>query len=51
MNRIELIVTDEWKEFAKNQIKDFEKTPQGQWRYADVEAWRGIVCEMLVANI
>ena len=50
MNRIELIVTDEWKEFAKNQIKDFEKTPQGQWRYADVEAWRGIVCEMLVAK-
>jgi len=37
-------------EFAKNQIKEFKKIKQGYWRYQNVEAWRGIVCEMLTSN-
>ena len=36
--------------FAKQQIEAFEKIDAGSWRYKDVEAWRGIVCEMLASN-
>ncbi len=43
-------VTEEDKQFAKNQIEAFEKIDAGSWRYKDVEAWRGIVCEMLVSK-
>jgi hypothetical protein len=49
-NIITVKVTEEDKEFAKNQIKAFEKIYAGSWRYKDVEAWRGIVCEMLVSK-
>ena len=45
-----LIVTEEDKQFAKEQIAEFEKIDAGQWRYTNVEAWRGIVCEMLVSK-
>jgi hypothetical protein len=45
---IKVSLTD--KEFAKNQIKEFEKIAAGSWRYTDVEAWRGIVCEMLTSK-
>lgn len=37
-------------ELAKKQIAAFEGTESGSWRYKDVEAWRGIVCEMLVSK-
>jgi len=37
-------------DFAKKQIAAFEKSKGGQWRYKDVEAWRGVVCEMLVSE-
>jgi len=47
---IELIVTDKDIKFAKNQISEFEKITEGSWRYKDVEAWRGIVCEILVSK-
>lgn len=43
-------VTEEDKQFAKKQIEAFEKIKAGNWRYKDVEAWRGIVCEMLVSK-
>ena len=36
--------------FAKNQIKAFEKIDAGKWRYDNVEAWRGIVCEILTSK-
>ena len=47
---IEILVTNKDIDFAKNQISEFEKIKEGQWRYADVEAWRGIVCEMLASE-
>jgi len=37
-------------DFAKKQIKEFEKTKKGKWRYKNVEAWRGVVCEMLTGK-
>ena len=43
-------VTKEDKQFAKQQIEAFEKIDAGSWRYKDVEAWRGIVCEMVVSK-
>ena len=36
--------------FAKNQIKKFEKTKNGSFRYNDVHAWRGVVCELLCSK-
>jgi hypothetical protein len=45
-----ITVSEQDKEFAKNQIKEFEKIQAGSWRYKDVEAWRGIVCEMLTSK-
>jgi len=45
-----LKVTEEDKQFANKQIEAFEKIDAGSWRYKDVEAWRGIVCEMLVSK-
>ncbi len=36
--------------FAKNQIAEFEKIDAGSWRYSEVEAWRGVVCEMLTSR-
>lgn len=43
-------VTQEDIKFAKDQISAFEKIDAGSWRYTDVEAWRGIVCEMLTSK-
>jgi len=43
-------VSEEDKQFAKQQIQAFEKIDAGSWRYSDVEAWRGIVCEMLTSK-
>lgn len=45
-----LKVTEEDKQFAKQQIEAFLKIDAGSWRYANVEAWRGIVCEMLAGK-
>lgn len=36
--------------FAKKQINAFKKIPQGKHRYTNVEAWRGIVCEILTTE-
>jgi hypothetical protein len=47
---ITLSVSDNDIQFAKEQIKRFTAIPQGQWRYDGVEAWRGIVCEMLTSD-
>lgn len=47
---IEIQVTQEAIKRAKQQISEFEKTEAGQWRYQNVEAWRGVVCEMLVSE-
>lgn len=43
-------VTEEDKLFAKQQIEAFKKIEAGSWRYSNVEAWRGIVCEMLASK-
>jgi hypothetical protein len=45
-----LKVTEEDKKFARQQIEAFEKIDAGSWRYEGVQAWRGIVCEMLTAK-
>lgn len=37
-------------DFAKNQIEEFKKIEAGSWRYSGVEAWRGIVCEMIASR-
>ena len=50
MNIISLKVSEADIQFAKSQISSFEKTSAGKWRYAEVEAWRGIVCEMLTSE-
>ena len=47
---INIIVTQKDKEFAKNQIEAFKKIKEGQYRYSNVEAWRGVVCEMLTSK-
>jgi len=47
---ISLEVTEKDKDFAKKQIEDFEKIKQGKWRYNNVEAWRGVVCEMITSK-
>lgn len=43
-------VTEQDIVFAKNQIEAFKKIEAGNWRYKNVEAWRGIVCEMLTSK-
>lgn len=43
-------VTEKDKLFAKQQIEAFKKIKAGSWRYSNVEAWRGIVCEMLASR-
>lgn len=43
-------VTEQDKLFAKQQIEAFKKIDAGSWRYSGVEAWRGIVCEMLTSK-
>lgn len=43
-------VTKEDIIFAKQQIEAFERIDAGSWRYTNVEAWRGIVCEMLTSK-
>lgn len=43
-------VKEKDKTFAKKQIDDFKKIPQGRYRYTNVEAWRGIVCEILTVE-
>jgi hypothetical protein len=47
---ITIKVKEEDKIFAKLQIEAFEKIEAGSWRYKDVEAWRGIVCEILTSK-
>lgn len=48
MIRIKVTETD--ISFAKQQIEEFKKIEAGSWRYKNVEAWRGIVCEMLTSK-
>ena len=48
MINIPVLETD--KDFARDQIKAFEQIKEGQYRYTDVEAWRGVVCEMLTGK-
>ncbi|WP_418637664.1 hypothetical protein [Winogradskyella sp.] len=45
-----LEVTEQDKTFAKQQIEAFKKIDAGSWRYTNVEAWRGIVCEMVAGK-
>lgn len=47
---ITLKVTESDKQFAKVQIEAFKKIEAGSWRYSNVEAWRGIVCEILTSK-
>ena len=47
---IKIKVTEQAKQFAKQQIEAFKKIAAGRWRYTNVEAWRGIVCEMLASE-
>jgi len=47
---ITIKVTEQDKLFAKQQIEAFKKIEAGSWRYTDVEAWRGIVCEMITSK-
>lgn len=47
---VKIKVTEQDKLFAKQQIEAFKKIDAGSWRYSDVEAWRGIVCEMLASK-
>lgn len=47
---ITIKVSEKDKEFAKNQIEEFKKIEAGNWRYTNVEAWRGIVCEMITSK-
>lgn len=37
-------------EKAKDQIDTYEKSSYGEWRYSGVEAWKGIVCEILCGD-
>ena len=41
-------VTQNLVELAQQQVAAFEKETFGQYRYPGVEAWKGIVCELLV---
>lgn len=45
---ITMQVTQDLVELAKQQVAAFEKETFGQYRYSGVEAWKGIVCELLV---
>ncbi len=47
---ITIQVTEQDKQFAQQQIEEFKKIDAGSWRYTNVEAWRGIVCEMLTSK-
>ena len=47
---IKVKVLEKDKLFAKQQIDAFTQIEAGSWRYIDVEAWRGIVCEMLTGR-
>jgi hypothetical protein len=47
---IRIPVALKYQELAKQQIAAFEKIKEGQWRYTDVFAWRGIVCELLTSK-
>ncbi|NRD21328.1 hypothetical protein HNV08_14820 [Winogradskyella eckloniae] len=47
---IKIQVTEQDKLFAKQQIEAFKKIKAGSWRYKNVEAWRGIVCELLASQ-
>ena len=47
---IKIKVSEKDIKFAKEQIEAFKKIDQGQWRYKNVEAWRGIVCEMITSK-
>jgi hypothetical protein len=47
---ITLQVKNQDIQFAKMQIEAFSKIKAGSWRYSGVEAWRGIVCELIVCQ-
>ncbi|MFC1728211.1 hypothetical protein ACFLZ7_01955 [Nanoarchaeota archaeon] len=47
---IELLSSKDDIAWAKQEIKKFENTPGGQWRYEGVSAWRGLVGELMVFN-
>lgn len=47
---ISIKVTEQDKQFAIQQIEAFKRIDAGKWRYTGVEAWRGIVCEMLASK-
>lgn len=47
---IRIQVTEADKQLAKDQIAAFKKIEAGSWRYTNVEAWRGIVCELLASK-
>jgi len=47
---IRIQVTEADKQIAKDQIAAFKKIDAGSWRYTNVEAWRGIVCEFLCSK-
>lgn len=47
---MKIYLTKELEIFSKNQIKEFEKIEAGGWRYKNVEAWRGVACEIAISN-
>ena len=47
---INIKVTQNDKDFAVNQLNEFKKIKEGKYRYNGVEAWRGVVCEILTGK-
>lgn len=47
---IRIKVKDSDISFAKKQIEKFKNTDNGNWRYPKIEAWRGIISEMLTST-
>lgn len=42
-------IPNSYIEKAKKQVSNFEKTEKGKYRYSKVEAWKGVVCELIVS--
>lgn len=47
---ISIDVTEEIKRKAKEQVKEFEQTQKGSYRYKGVKAWRGVACEFIASD-
>jgi hypothetical protein len=47
MKRIK--VTNDYIAKAKSQVGAFKATKKGKYRYSGVEAWKGVVCELIVS--